>query len=228
MDFNWTEAISVIHPSWMNIIGNVLDYEKENIINFLAEEAKNTLILPYNLNKDMFRSFSFDAAEFKVLILGQDPYIHKEQGNGLCFSVNRGCKPPPSLKNIWKEMASDLECGWDNMDTDWTYLKDQGVLLLNSALTVREGKSNSHADFWRNITDKIIFNICRKFSGIVYIAWGNFAKRKLCFVDKDKNLLITSGHPSPLSVRLFFGSRPFSKCNEYLGKDRAINFVAYL
>ena len=125
-------------------------------------------------------------------------------------------------------MASDLECGWDNMDTDWTYLKDQGVLLLNSALTVREGKSNSHADFWRNITDKIIFNICRKFSGIVYIAWGNFAKRKLSFVDKDKNLLITSGHPSPLSVRLFFGSRPFSKCNEYLGKDRAINFFAYL
>jgi len=123
-------------------------------------------------------------------------------------------------------MVNDLHCNFENLDPDWTYLKDQGVLLLNSALTVCEGKSNSHAKFWQKITDKIIHRIGDYFSKVVYIALGNFAIKKLNVINCEKNLLIKCAHPSPLSARLFFGSKPFSKCNQYLG-ERTISFVAY-
>ena len=153
----------------------------------------------------------------KVVILGQDPYHNYNQANGLSFSVKNGVTIPPSLKNIFKELQSDL--GYKIPTSgDLELWAKQGVLLLNATLTVRAHKPGSHQKIgWETFTDKIISLISEKYEHIVFILWGNFAQQKVKLIDEKKHFIIKSVHPSPFSARNgFFGSKPFSKCNEYL------------
>lgn len=153
----------------------------------------------------------------KVVIIGQDPYHGPNQAHGLCFSVNDGISFPPSLRNIFKELKSDIdfEIPISGNLTSWA---KQGVLLLNSTLTVRLNKANSHSKFgWQIFTDKIISEVSSKKENIVFILWGAYAHSKLHLIDTNKHFVLQSVHPSPLSApRGFFGCNHFSKTNEYL------------
>ena len=153
----------------------------------------------------------------KVVILGQDPYHGPGQAHGLCFSVPKGVKPPPSLMNIFKEIRSDLGRP-AQVTEDLSSWADQGVLLLNSVLTVEGGKAASHqGKGWEQFTDKIIQILNDKKENLVFILWGSYAQKKAAFVNREKHLVIESVHPSPLSAhRGFLGSKPFSKTNTYL------------
>ena len=187
----------------------------QRLMNFLAEENKHYNILPKeHLIFKAFELCPFDKV--KVVILGQDPYPTKGHANGLSFSVNDDVNPlPKSLKNIFKELANDLNkseriCG--NLN-DWA---KQGVLLLNTTLTVREGEVESHINKgWEVFTNSVISALHKK-NNIVYILWGKKAQKMSHFINKN-NYIIDSSHPSPLSsYRGFFGSKPFSKTNQYL------------
>lgn len=163
---------------------------------------------------------AFDACPFdrvKVVILGQDPYPGAGQANGLCFSVNPGVELPRSLQNIYKEMASDLGC-IPPASGDLSRWARQGVLLLNSTLTVDAGAPASHQNQgWETFTDAAIRKLAEEREHIVFILWGAYAQRKGAFIDRSRHCVITSAHPSPLSAsRGFFGSRPFSRTNAYL------------
>ena len=155
--------------------------------------------------------------EIKVVIIGQDPYHNIGQANGLSFSVTQGVKLPPSLKNIFKELQSDMAFEIPTSGNLESWAK-QGVLLLNATLSVRANKPGSHQKKgWETFTDKIITLISEKCEHIVFILWGNFAQQKVKLIDEKKHFIIRSVHPSPFSARNgFFGSKPFSKCNEYL------------
>ena len=155
-----------------------------------------------------------------MVILGQDPYHGPQQAHGLSFSVRKGVKPPPSLLNIFKEMESDLGCARPNHGClqGWA---DQGVLLLNTTLTVREGAPKSHAGHgWETLTDAIIRALSARETPMVFILWGAHAQSKKALIDTSRHHIIASVHPSPLSAsRGFFGSRPFSRANAYLEAD---------
>ena len=152
----------------------------------------------------------------KVLILGQDPYHRFGQANGLAFSVNRDISIPPSLKNIYLELAEDVECSNPNHG-DLSFWSQQGVLLLNSSLSVEEGKPNSHQDLgWSTLTNKIISKLSDR-GEVIFVLWGNFAQKKMNLIDGLRNNILLAPHPSPLSsYRGFFGSRPFSEINNIL------------
>lgn len=186
------------------------------LTNFVREEYKESTVYPEP--KNIFRAFNlapFD--EVKVVILGQDPYHGVGQANGLCFAVNPGVRPPPSLQNIFKELESDL--GREvSRDTDLSRWAKQGVLLLNATLTVRASSAGSHqGKGWEQFTDAAIRKLNEEREGIVYMLWGNYAKQKGAYIDKVKNCIIESAHPSPFSANNgFFGSKPFSKANAYL------------
>lgn len=193
-------------------------YFKE-LTDFVREEYKKASIYPEP--KNIFRAFDlapFD--EVKVVILGQDPYHGRGQANGLCFAVNPDVRPPPSLQNIFKELESDLRHPV-NHDPDLTRWAKQGVLLLNATLTVRAGSANSHqGKGWEKFTDAAIKKLNEEREGIVFILWGNYARQKGAHIDRNKHFVIESAHPSPFSAANgFFGSKPFSKANEYL-KER--------
>lgn len=153
----------------------------------------------------------------KVVILGQDPYHGPDQAHGLCFSVNKGVAIPPSLRNIYKELNQDLACEIPSHGNLQSWAQ-QGVLLLNSVLTVNQGQAASHqGKGWEQFTDKIISLLNEKLENIVYLLWGNYAQKKGVNIDPSKNLILTSVHPSPLSAhRGFLGCKHFSKCNQYL------------
>ncbi|OHB18897.1 MAG: uracil-DNA glycosylase [Parcubacteria group bacterium RIFCSPHIGHO2_01_FULL_56_18] len=190
-------------------------YFKE-LTDFVREEYTKSTIYPEP--KNIFRAF--DLAPFnevKVVILGQDPYHGHGQANGLCFAVNPGVRPPPSLQNIFKELESDLGHPV-NHDTDLSRWAKQGVLLLNATLTVRASSAGSHqGKGWEQFTDAAIKKLNDEREGIVYILWGNYARQKGAHIDRTKNLVIESAHPSPFSAANgFFGSKPFSKTNKYL------------
>jgi len=155
----------------------------------------------------------------KVLILGQDPYHRFGQANGLAFSVNRNISIPPSLKNIYLELAEDVECSNPNHG-DLSFWSQQGVLLLNSSLSVEEGKPNSHQDLgWSTLTNKIISKLSDR-GEVIFVLWGNFAQKKMNLIDGLRNNILLAPHPSPLSsYRGFFGSRPFSEINNILLKS---------
>lgn len=191
------------------------DYYKK-LRSFLISEYKSKVIYP-NMY-DIFNALHFTSyADTKVVILGQDPYHGPNQAHGLSFSVNTGIKTPPSLLNIYKELHSDLNCYIPNNGylKKWT---DQGVLLLNTVLTVRAGEANSHKNRgWEEFTTKVIKTLNEKDKPIVFILWGNNAISKENLITNTKHLIIKSVHPSPLSAsRGFFGSKPFSKTNEFL------------
>ena len=187
----------------------------EKLMNIIVDEYTNNLCHPrYDQIYNAF--FQTKLNDVKVVILGQDPYHEIGQAHGLAFSVL--CKKlPPSLVNIYKEMSSDL--GQEvNQNGDLTYLAKQGVLLLNTVLSVRNGDANSHKKLgWEIFTDNAIKLLNSLDQPIVYILWGAPAQSKIKYLNNPKHLIITSAHPSPLSsYRGFFGSKPFSKTNEFL------------
>ncbi len=173
--------------------------------------------LPSNLFLNAFNKCSFENT--KVIILGQDPYHGIEQANGLSFSVNDGVKLPPSLRNIYKEYYTDLgiEPPLSGNLEPWA---NQGVLLLNATLTVRQKQPNSHQNKgWEQFTDAVIQHLSDKKENLVFILWGAYAQKKGLIIDTEKHYIIKSAHPSPFSsYRGFFGSKPFSKTNDFLKK----------
>ena len=186
------------------------------LVEFVKEEYATQQIFPPA--RDIFRAFDkCPLDKLKVVIIGQDPYHGDGQANGLCFSVNDGVDFPPSLRNIFKEVSDDIgkpipQSG--NLDC-WA---EQGVLMLNAVLTVRAHEAASHAGRgWERFTDAVVRLIAEKKEGVVYMLWGSYAQKKGAIVDTTKNLVLKAVHPSPLSVyRGFFGSRHFSKANDYL------------
>lgn len=195
------------------------EFEKDYYIKLrqtLVEEYRNKTIFPDMY--DIFNALHFTAyKDVKVVILGQDPYHGPNQAHGLSFSVKPGIPAPPSLVNIYKELKNDLGCYIPNNG----YLKkwaDQGVLLLNTALTVRSGQANSHRKIgWEIFTDKIIQLLNERKDPVIFILWGNNAISKEKFITNNWHYIIKSVHPSPLSAsRGFFGSKPFSKVNNIL------------
>lgn len=211
-----------------NIIGNDWDeiledefsktYFKE-IINFLEKSYKENIIFPPK--EEVFNALKLSSyKDTKVLILGQDPYYNFGQANGLAFSVKEGVKIPPSLKNIYKELEYDLGIPIANSGSLVSWAK-QGVLLLNTSLTVEEKKPNSHKNIgWQIFTDEIIKILNKKERPCVFILWGNNAIAKEKFITNPKHLIIKSSHPSPLSARRgFFGSKVFSRTNQFLKKN---------
>ena len=182
----------------------------------LAEKNSGKIIYPPG--KQIFAAF--DATPFdkvKVVILGQDPYHGPGQANGLCFSVNRGVKPPPSLVNIFKELQADLNIPVPSHG-DLSAWAQQGILLLNATLTVRAHEAGSHQNKgWEIFTDKSIQVISKNKTHVVFILWGRYAQTKRTLIDESKHHVIASAHPSPLSAHNgFLGSKPFSKTNAYL------------
>ncbi|WP_300597987.1 uracil-DNA glycosylase [Niabella sp.] len=172
----------------------------------------------YPAGKNIFNAFNttpFD--QVKVLLLGQDPYHGPGQAHGLCFSVQKGVPPPPSLVNIYKELHADLGVPIPKSG-DLTHWAQQGVFMLNASLTVRAGEPMSHAKIgWATFTDAVIRKVSEDKQHVVFILWGRFAQEKASLIDASKHLIIKSAHPSPLSAHNgFFGSKPFSRTNEYL------------
>ena len=205
-----------IGNNWDDILKE--EYNKpyfEKLMNFIEDEYNNYTIYPDKNN--IYNALKLTPPnKVKVVILGQDPYINKNQANGLSFSVQPGIATPPSLRNIFREQRKDLGIIQPNSG-DLTKWAEQGVLLLNTTLTVRAGLSNSHqGKGWGIFTDSIIKYLGQK-ENIVFMLWGNNAKAKRKLIDSSKNLILEAAHPSPLSAtRGFFGCQHFSKANNYL------------
>lgn len=198
------------------------DYFKQ-LMDFVQKEYKIHECFP---NKDAVFS-AFDACPFdkvKVVIIGQDPYHDVGQANGMCFSVQNGIKHPPSLVNIFKEMESDLNIPYPESGNLISWAK-QGVLLLNATLTVRAHEAGSHQKKgWEEFTDAVITTLSEEKENLIFLLWGGYAKKKGRKIDKTKHVVLTSGHPSPLSANrgYWFGNKHFSKTNEYLKKTGAL------
>lgn len=206
---DWDKELEIVwnSPNFQKFYADVMDlYDKETIFP-PKEHIFNALKLtPYN--------------NVKVVIMGQDPYHGEGEAMGLSFSVHKDIKMPPSLKNIYKELYDDLGIE-PSLYGDLTKWAKEGVLLLNSVLTVKKDTPASHKNLgWEPLTDYIIKKLNAKDTPIVFILWGNFAKSKAVYITNPKHLVITSAHPSPFSCRYgFFGSKPFSKTNEFLQKN---------
>ena len=182
--------------------------------------SKNKTIHPSS--KDIFRAFELTPFEnVRIIILGQDPYHGPNQANGLAFSVNSEVRFPPSLLNIFKEYSTDLKLPIPK-DGNLSAWAERGVLLLNSILTVESGSPGSHKDFgWEEFTNQIIKALSDKKTNLVFILWGSYAQSKKILIDSSKHFIIATPHPSPLSAhRGFFGSKPFSKTNDFLRKNK--------
>ncbi len=209
------------------MIGNDWDQKLEilktsegfkNFLNLIDNEyAKKTIFPPKNYVFNALKLTPY--SNVKVVIVGQDPYHGEGEAHGLSFSVQKGIKVPPSLRNIYQELYSDLSITPPS-DGDLTKWAEEGVLLLNAVLTVEKDKPASHKNLgWEKLTDYIIKVLNNKETPIVFILWGNFAKEKQKLITNPKHLVLTSAHPSPFSARYgFFGSKPFSKTNEFLIK----------
>ncbi|HPI39192.1 MAG TPA: uracil-DNA glycosylase [Pseudobdellovibrionaceae bacterium] len=201
------------------------EFKKEYMIDlksFLKKEYDSGKRI-YPKGGEFFNALnSTDFNDVKVVILGQDPYHGPGQAHGLCFSVQKGVPPPPSLKNIFKELQGDLGLAIPNHGFLEPWAR-QGVLLLNAVLSVEESKAGSHAGKgWEKFTDRIIEVLNEEKKNLVFVLWGGYAQNKGKFIDRNKHLVLECVHPSPLSVyRGFFGSKPFSKINNYLkSKDQ--------
>ena len=210
----------MIGNDWDEILKDEYDksYFKE-MTNFLVKEYKEKTIYPKE--NEIFKAFRLTPySNVKVVILGQDPYHDVGQAEGLSFSVKEGIKRPPSLINIYKELFDDL--GY-NIVENGSLVKwaNEGVLLLNAILTVEKDKAASHSKIgWEEFTDEVIKKVNEKETPVVFILWGSFARSKKKFITNKKHLVIESAHPSPLSVyNGFFGSRPFSRTNDFLVKN---------
>ncbi len=211
-----------LEPSWLEVLGD--EFDKPYMLGlkkFLKEEkeAGNKI---YPKGSDIFNAFwKTPFKDLKVVILGQDPYHGEHQAHGLSFSVQKGIGIPPSLRNIYKELSTDIPGFKIPSHGDLTEWAEQGVLLLNASLTVRAGMPGSHQKKgWETFTDTVIKKISDKKEEIVFILWGSFAHAKSELIDTKKHHIIKSPHPSPFSAdRGFFGSKPFSKTNEILIRE---------
>lgn len=204
----WTQALAEKLPA---------DYW-QRVTTFMDEVYAEETIYPAREN--VFAALDTTAlADTRVVILGQDPYINPGQAQGLSFSVPSDTTLPPSLRNIFKEIASDLDVV-EPTDGDLHHWANQGVLLLNAVLTVPAGKSNAHAKLiWETLTDAIISVVAEQEQPVVFILWGAYAQKKAKLITGDQNLILKAPHPSPLSsYRGFFGSKPFSQTNAYLAE----------
>lgn len=217
-----------IEESWKNRLNE--EFEKPYFLNLTNEVKKqyaDKTIPSYPPGKEIFAAFdNCPFEEVKVVIIGQDPYHGPGQANGLCFSVKEGVRMPPSLINIFKEVSADTGAPFPK-NGDLSRWAKQGVLLLNSVLTVNEGRPKSHAGLgWETFTDNVIKLLSEQKDNLVFILWGSDAIKKGEMIDKSRHLILTSPHPSPLSAsRGFFGNHHFSKTNEYLlthGKNKII------
>lgn len=208
---------NILKNDWNNFLKE--EFEKEyykNLRNFLIQEYKTKIIFPDKY--DIFNALHLTSyKDTKVVILGQDPYHGENQAHGLSFSVKKGVPKPPSLTNIFKEISSDIGCYIPNNGNleKWA---NQGVLLLNTVLTVIKGMPNSHKNKgWETFTDKIIKTLNEKESPVVFLLWGNNAKQKEALITNKNHLVLKSVHPSPFSANNgFFGNKHFSKTNEFL------------
>ncbi|MEB6201214.1 uracil-DNA glycosylase [Mammaliicoccus fleurettii] len=207
---------------WQEIFHNIKkEHDFSEMESFLEEEYQNKTIYPDREN--IYQAFDLTPLDrVKVVILGQDPYHGPNQAHGLAFSVQPDAKFPPSLRNIYKELEEDIGCKRETPHLqDWA---NEGVLLLNTVLTVEAHKAHSHKDIgWEIFADEIIKSVSRELDDVVFVLWGKPAQSKIKLIDTERHHIIQSVHPSPLSAyRGFFGSKPFSKTNEYLtsnGKD---------
>ena len=207
-----------LHESWLKPLRAAFDAPYMHALRqFLTAEREAGKQI-YPKGNEWFAALDSTPLDIvRVVILGQDPYHGEGQAHGLCFSVRHGVRPPPSLVNIYKEMQSDLGVappGHGNLQS-WA---EQGVLLLNSVLTVEAGRAASHQNQgWEQFTDAIIRLLNQQDRPLVFMLWGAYAQRKAAFVDRSCHLVITSAHPSPLSAHNgFFGSKPFSRANAFL------------
>jgi uracil-DNA glycosylase len=206
-----------IHPSWNNVLKD--EFEKSyftELTSFVRDEYKKGEVYPPG--SQIFAAFDHCAYDdVKVVILGQDPYHGLKQANGLCFSVSKEVRIPPSLQNIYKELQTDLG---KEIPThgDLQHWAEQGVLMLNATLTVRKGQAASHqGKGWEEFTDSVIKLLSEEKTGLVFLLWGNYAKRKGEVIDREKHLVLEAAHPSPLSAyNGFFGCHHFSQANQYL------------
>ncbi|MGG0718980.1 uracil-DNA glycosylase [Robertmurraya massiliosenegalensis] len=211
--------ISLLHRDWQEKLAEETEKRYfQELMDFLQLEYERNVVYPSKEN--IFQALNLTPFyDVKVVILGQDPYHGPSQAHGLSFSVMPGVAVPPSLKNIFKELEADLNCEPPNHG----YLKkwaEQGVLLLNTVLTVRAGEANSHQrKGWEKFTDKIIESLNDRDAPVIFVLWGKPAQKKASFIDKEKHFIIASSHPSPLSAyRGFLGSKPFSQINQLLKK----------
>ena len=209
-----------IETHWKKILKD--EFRKpyfHNLASFVKDEYDQYICYPKG--SDIFRAFELTPfPEVKVVITGQDPYHGPGQAHGLCFSVQKGIQVPPSLVNIFKEVKNDIGKPIPNSGdlSDWAR---QGVMLLNATLTVRAHQAGSHqGQGWETFTNAIITHLSEVRENLVFLLWGGFAKRKSTLIDKDKHLVLTSGHPSPLSANrgYWFGNNHFSQTNAYLEK----------
>lgn len=208
-----------IAEDWKQLLAP--EFEKDyfrTLVEFVRSEYASQTIYPKA--KNIFGAFeACRFADLKAVIIGQDPYHGPGQANGLCFSVNDGVQFPPSLQNIFKEISSDLDCPLPRSGNLERWAQ-QGVLMLNSVLTVRASQAASHQGRgWEQFTDAVVAAIAREKTGVVYFLWGAYAQRKAAVADRSQNCILESVHPSPLSAhRGFLGCRHFSKANEYLAR----------
>lgn len=211
------KTIVKIEESWQVALQSEFDQPYfQSLIQFLKQEKSNGKII-YPPGSLIFNAFDTSPlSALKVVILGQDPYIKPNQAMGLSFSVPKGVRVPPSLKNIYKELNTDL--GVPIADHgDLTAWANQGVFLLNAALTVEAGKSGSHLKKgWGQFTDAVIRYISEETENMVFMLWGNFAKQKSELIDASKHLVLLASHPSPLARGAYFGSKHFSQANTFL------------
>ena len=205
---------------WARELRPVLSSEQfQSFLQFIANEYEKGPVYPDPSN--IYAAFEHTPFnQVKVVILGQDPYHQPGQAQGLSFSVQKGVKIPPSLRNLYKELANDLSIP-PASHGDLREWADQGVLLLNAVLTVPDSHANAHkSKGWESLTDAAILALNHASQPIVFILWGNSAKAKAKLIDEEKHYILTSVHPSPLSAsRGFFGTKPFSKANELLSQS---------
>jgi uracil-DNA glycosylase len=210
-----------IEPGWKEVLKEEFNktYFQNIVLHLKTERSQGKTIYPPG--SFIFNAFNTTAFEnVKVVILGQDPYHGAGQAHGLCFSVQNGVAPPPSLINIFKELQEDIGLQIPNHG-NLSHWAQQGVFLLNASLTVRAGEPMSHAKIgWATFTDTVIKKISEQKKHVVFILWGKFAQEKRVLIDETKHLILKSAHPSPLSAHAgFFGCKHFSKTNEYLMKN---------
>lgn len=209
----------LFNNDWDNVLND--EIHKEYFLKILYELRELYKIKTiYPQQKDIFNAFHLPYKDVKVVILGQDPYHGEGEAHGYAFSTHAK-KLPPSLKNIYKELYADLGIEKDYTSGDLTNWQKQGVMLLNTGLTVEKDKPNSHKNIgWHEFTDVVIQKLNEKDEPVVFILWGNNAREKKKYITNPKHLVIESAHPSPFSANNgFFGSKPFSKTNEFLKKN---------
>lgn len=211
----------LINNDWDIILEDEFQKEEfKQLMRFVVIQRRRFHVLPKEENTfSVFKLASF--SNIKVVIIGQDPYHTKGQANGLAFSVPNGEKKPPSLQNIFKELESDLNI-MEPKNGDLSNWVKQGVFLLNSILTVREKEAASHQNIgWEKFTDNVIAKLSLKKHGLIFLLWGNYAKKKIPLIDQKKHYILTAAHPSPLSAyKGFLGCKHFSKTNNILMKNK--------